>query len=157
MTLLPGCIIPPDIEVEPNYPPKVDISLVQPRPFGDDDQNWLQLNINEQCDTPNMTFFLPWRAITDQNKGDQHFVRFFYSTQHGWSLAGAIADVREDINGYVVEIVPARIPTPQRLVLYALVTDRPWPAEAENDRQLAKGAKRTELFWIIEVIDDPSC
>ena len=155
--LASSCLVPPEIQEEPNYPPRVDLSLVQPRPFGDNDQDWLLLNINERCDAQHLTFFLPWRAITDQNAGDSHYVRFFYSTQHGWSLAGAIADVREDVSGYVVELVPSRIDGPQRLVLYALITDRPWPADAENDRVIADGAQRTELFWVIEVIDDPSC
>jgi len=143
-----GCIVPPEIEVSGNYPPTIDLTVMNDPPPYERDEYGIG------CDT--WAFRLPRIAINDRNNDDDHYVRFFHSDReaaNGWFRVFA-----EEAGGMITaQIDPTRLPAHEefvgnRIVLYALITDRPWPS-AEDLLEVAPGAGWTELFWVIEIAE----
>ena len=148
-----ACIVPPEIEVSGNYPPTIDLTVVNdPPPY---ERGEYRL---ENC--TKWEFRLPRIAIHDKNSRDQHFVRFFLSDSeaaNGWATVTEL----EAAGLITAQIDPRNLPpyerfVTNRLTLYAKITDRDWPS-TDDPLLTAPGATWTGLFWVIEVSENGRC
>jgi len=156
MAITAACLVPPEIDVEPNYPPTVDTSRVAPAPF----QVILDQGVGALCEWPRIQ--IQDIAIQDRNQDDEHYLRFFIAVNGDWQDERLGFIPQPTIFGHEINFTPEEFAgalgdsDSMLIVVSVLITDRPWPSEEESDdaREVAPGAGRAELYWIIEVTEE---